>query len=280
MSDTGDDRTRFLTFGDNAIDGVAVPQRAEAAGNAGPALAEIARTLTLAPDSVTRQALMRTAIRNAGFDWLCYCRVLRIGEFVSRCVWFDTYSPPGWPQRYEGERFFEIDPRVGFACRFEWPRAWDLDSMFSPAMPPRCEAVARRFTATMRQFGLESGVSFGLSTGHPLEHCIITLSSAHAGRSWIADTALGEAYAVGVGLHAFLDARATHVLPALAGERLSDVQRAILRFVTQGFSDKEMAEQLEMSAHNVGYHLRQLKKIYNAQNRVQLAYIAGRLLGD
>jgi DNA-binding NarL/FixJ family response regulator len=43
-------------------------------------------------------------------------------------------------------------------------------------------------------------------------------------------------------------------------------------------SDKAIAEQLNMSPHNVDYHLRQLKKKYGAQNRVQLAYMAGRML--
>ncbi|MHA2941321.1 LuxR C-terminal-related transcriptional regulator [Ralstonia mannitolilytica] len=52
------------------------------------------------------------------------------------------------------------------------------------------------------------------------------------------------------------------------------MQRQILEFITSGLSDKAIAEQLNMSPHNVDYHLRQLKKKYGAQNRVQLAYMA------
>ena len=281
MSETGEEQTALFTFGDTQLDhegAQAAPDTALSAGGQG--LAGIGRQLLEAPGSEARQALMREVIQRAGFDSLCYCRIVRIGEFVSRAAWFDTYSPPGWAERYGREQFFEIDPRVTYACRFEWPFAWDLESMFSTPMAERCEAFARRFSNAAKQAGLHSGVSFGLATGNALEHCIITLSSAQTGRSWIADTTLGEAYAIGVGLHTFIEARARSLMPSLTADTLNDVQRSILRFVTQGLSDREMAESLSMSAHNIGYHLRQLKKIYNAQNRVQLAYIAGCILGD
>lgn len=274
MSDEQEEGTRFLTFGD-----------ADLNGRPGPAvepgerrIGELAHRLAAASDTTMRQQLVRDALRAAGFDWLCYCRVLRIGEFVSRCAWFDTYSPPGWPARYAQERFFEIDPRPGVAASVEWPQAWDLGTLFEGRLAPRCEAFARRFVSTAKQHGMLSGVSFGVTTNHPLEQSIVMLSSTHEGSAWIGDTTLAEAYVIGTAVHAFIEARARHLLPVPSGERLSDAQRAILRFVTRGFSDREMAEALDMSPHNVRYHLRQLKKIYNAQNRVQLAYIAGRLL--
>ncbi|MCX4161467.1 MULTISPECIES: LuxR family transcriptional regulator [Paraburkholderia] len=276
MNDTDEEGTRFITFGDADLNG-----RTGTAPEPGDRLfGQLAQHLAAAPDSATRQQLVRTALRAAGFDSLCYCRVLRIGEFISRCAWFDTYSPPGWPARYAQEDFFQIDPRPGITACVEWPAAWDLDTLFSGTLAPRCETFARRFVSVAQQHGLNSGVSFGVATAHPLEHSIVMLSSAQHGRAWIVDTTLGAAYAIGTAIHAFIEARARHLLPVPSGERLSEAQRAILRFVTQGISDREMAEKLVMSPHNVRYHLRQLKKIYNAQNRVQLAYIAGRLLDD
>jgi DNA-binding NarL/FixJ family response regulator len=56
---------------------------------------------------------------------------------------------------------------------------------------------------------------------------------------------------------------------------ISQVQRRILSALTQGMSDRQIADQLQMSTHNVDYHLRLLKKRYGAQNRVHLAYLAG-----
>lgn len=276
MSDEQDQGTRFITFGDAELNGRAGPEPEPGDHLIG----QLARHLLAAPDADHRQPLVQTALRAAGFDWLCYCRVLRIGQFVSRCAWFDTYSPPGWPARYAQERFFDIDPRPGIASTVEWPCAWEIDTLFSGTLAPRCEAFARRFVSTARQHGILSGVSFAVTTGHPLEQSIVMLSSVQRGSEWIGDTALAKAYVIGTALHAFIEARARHLLPVPSGERLSDAQRAILRFVTQGVSDREMAGQLGMTPHNVRYHLRQLKKIYNAQNRVQLAYIAGRLLGD
>lgn len=276
MSDAHEEGTRVLTFGDAELDGRAGPEPEPGDRLIG----QLAQHLLAAPDTGHRQSLMRAALRAAGFDWLCYCRVLRIGEFVSRCAWFDTYSPPGWPMRYAQGRFFEIDPRPGVTAFIEWPRAWEIDTLFTGTRAPRCEAFARDFVSAARQYGILSGVGFGVSTGHPLEQSIVMLSSAQAGSAWIGDTTLAHAYVIGTALHALVEARARHLLPAPSGERLSDAQRAILRFVTQGFSDREMAGELAMSPHNVRYHLRQLKKIYNAQNREQLAYIAGRLLDD
>lgn len=276
MSDEHEPGTRFITFGDAELNGRAGPEPQPG----DPLISQLARHLLAAPDTERRRPLVQAALRAAGFDWLCYCRVLRIGEFVSRCAWFDTYSPPGWPARYADEHFFEIDPRPGVASSVEWPCAWALDTLFAGPLAPRCEALARRFTSTARQYGLLSGVSFAVATPHPLEQSIVMLSSAQAGSAWIGDTTLAQAYVIGTALHAFIEARARHLLPVPSGERLSDAQRAILRFVTQGFSDREMAGRLSMSTHNVRYHLRQLEKIYNAQNRVQLAYVAGRLLGD
>jgi DNA-binding CsgD family transcriptional regulator len=58
---------------------------------------------------------------------------------------------------------------------------------------------------------------------------------------------------------------------------LSDLQRRILNFTASGLSDRAIAQQLNMSRSNVDYHMRQIRKKYGVLNRVQLAYLAGRL---
>jgi DNA-binding CsgD family transcriptional regulator len=280
MNDASEPHTAVTFFGDAHLDEPCRSSREAAASAPGLGVAGLAASLARARDTTERQALMRDTIQQAGFDWLCYWRIVRIGEFVSRAAWFDTYAPRGWPERYSREQFFNVDPRVTLACRFEWPFAWASEALVSTSTMSRLDEPVRRLGKAMEQFGLQSGVCFGIPTRNALEHCVIMLSSSQQGDGWIADTKLGEVYAIGVGLNAFIQERVQNPIPAIDARHLNQVQHAILRCVTEGLSDREIAEQLSTSTHNIAYHLRQLKKIFNAQNRVQLAYIAGCILAD
>jgi DNA-binding CsgD family transcriptional regulator len=58
---------------------------------------------------------------------------------------------------------------------------------------------------------------------------------------------------------------------------MSDRQQSILVQLLQGRSDKEIAYRLELSAHTVDYHMRQLRRRFAARNRVQIVSAARRL---
>ncbi|HEY4295486.1 MAG TPA: LuxR C-terminal-related transcriptional regulator, partial [Paraburkholderia sp.] len=49
---------------------------------------------------------------------------------------------------------------------------------------------------------------------------------------------------------------------------------AVLKAVVQGQRDKEIAYFLGLSPHNVDYHLRRLRQLFNVRNRVQLINVA------
>jgi DNA-binding CsgD family transcriptional regulator len=55
---------------------------------------------------------------------------------------------------------------------------------------------------------------------------------------------------------------------------LSELQHAVLKAVVQGQRDKEIAYFLGLSPHNVDYHLRRLRQLFNVRNRVQLINVA------
>jgi DNA-binding CsgD family transcriptional regulator len=274
-------RVRFVRYGEDDLDATT---QVEAPRYPADTQSALLTDLTNAPDGRSRQQLVRAMLKKARFDWICYCRVRRVGDSVSHAAWFDTYSPPGWPERYERDRFFEIDPRVPFACSEDWPIAWDTDSLLRPRRGEAAETDARRFIAAASGAGLRSGVTFGIPTRKAFEHCIVTLSSNLPTRTWVTDATIGEAYAIGIALHAFVEPRVERLLPGLLPElgtsTLSQAQLAILRYVAQGLSNREMAERLAMSTHTIAYHLRRLETAYKAQNRVQLAYIAGRAFSD
>ncbi|RKP50607.1 helix-turn-helix transcriptional regulator [Trinickia fusca] len=286
MSEADIDPSNFIIFGDADLCAAAgAPLDEDAPG--GQRLAGIAHELAKAETAEARQALMRAALRSAGFDSLCYMRISRIGEAVSRVAYFNAYSVAGWAQRYLRERFFDIDARLAFSSRHEWPMLWDLSSL---AVSPAATAAsglsgaaaasrAERFVAAAREAGMSSGVSFGLAAPGALDMCIAMFSSSHVSKAHMPDMAIGHAYALAVGLHEFLLARAPHIHRQAPTAQLSPIQRSILELVTLGLNDKDIAERLNTSHHNVDYYLRQLKKLYHAANRVQLAYIAGRALG-
>ena len=123
-----------------------------------------------------------------------------------------------------------------------------------------------------------SGVCFGLASSNAFDTAIVLFASSRPSRERILDTAVGHAYAIGVGLHEFLLARAMHLHRPEHASHLSPMHRNILDLFTLGLNDKDISERLATSPHNVDYYLRQLKKMYHAVNRVQLAYIAGRVL--
>ena len=55
-----------------------------------------------------------------------------------------------------------------------------------------------------------------------------------------------------------------------AASLLPTTQQYILQHLLQGRSDKEIANRLDLSAHTVDYHMRQLRRRFAARNRVQL----------
>lgn len=234
--------------------------------------------LHAAPSAEQRRGLVRATLDAIGFDWVCYMRFFRVGELINRALYYSAYAPPGWPRQYLAKRYFEIDPRLSFAYRYEWPLVWDLDSLFERSTTNVARERSRDFLDDARAAGLASGVTFGVtSTPRSLDHRVISFGSSNPKHSWIADHVVGQAYAVGIGLHEFLAQRADLLGLHTHATSLSEVQRQILQLLTDGLSDFDIAQRLGMSVHNVDYHLRQLKEKYGAHNRVQLAYIAGRL---
>jgi DNA-binding CsgD family transcriptional regulator len=243
---------------------------------AGPRSA-IADELSGTQSPAQRRLLIRTMLGAIGFDWLCYWRLTRVGDAITRVVYVCEYAAPGWPDRYVEQRYIEIDPRIAFACRHEWPLIWDLPSLAQDASTT-VEPRLRGMLDDAHAAGLRSGITFGLVSPRSPHQSVVSFSCANLSKHWIGDRIVGQAYALGLALHEYLLDHATP-LDALAdtpsAKPISPVQRRILSALTQGMSDKQIADQLQMSTHNVDYHLRLLKKRYGALNRVHLAYLAG-----
>ncbi|CAN7579728.1 LuxR family transcriptional regulator [Trinickia sp. LjRoot230] len=248
-------------------------QRSSTAGRSA-----IVDALSAANGPEQRRLVISATIGTIGFDWVCYWRLARTGDLMTRALYVREYSAPEWPEHYINERYIEVDPRVAFACQCEWPLIWDLNSL---AQAPHAEKPGgdqsrlHSLLTDADRAALRSGVTFGLANPRSPFQSVICFSAANESREWISDRVVGQAYAVGLALHEYLLAHAPSLDEAPPTKPITQTQRKILAALTQGLSDKEIADVLGTSAYNVDYHLRQLKRRYGAQNRVHLAYLAG-----
>jgi DNA-binding CsgD family transcriptional regulator len=274
-----DHRIDVAAFGERQLDDVGL-SKGPAPDDASSGTSRLLSAITRCPDGVARERQVRAAIRDAGFQWLCYWRIHRMGGSVRHAAWFDTYSPPAWRACFERSGFLSGDPRIDPASRCDWPFAWDLASLCADRHGRHADPATRRFSESAARAGVRSGVTIGLPTGKTFQRAIVTLSSARADRRWITDKAIGEAHAVALAMHEFVQPRLRHLIADPEAGVLNDVQHAVLRFVSQGISNREIAERLSISTHVVAYHLEQLERRYAARNRVQLAYRAGRILHE
>lgn len=248
----------------------------------------IADELNDARTSAQRRLLIRTMLGAIGFDWLCYWRLNCVGDTVTRACYVRDYAAPGWPERYIEQRYLEVDPRIAFACRREWPLVWDLDTLRQTGGEPGDDRTAHRdvdtsprlarMLADAHDAGLRSGITFSVASPRSAQQSVLSLSCANLSRHWISDRIVGQAYALGLALHEYLIGQAAPLVDLRdesRGKPISAVQQRILDALTRGLSDRQIAESLHMSTHNVDYHLRLLKKRFGAANRVHLAYLAG-----
>jgi len=253
-----------------------LPEFAERSSTAGRSAIVDALSAANGPDQ--RRLVIAATIGTIGFDSVCYWRFARTGDLMTRALYVREFSAPEWPDHYIRERYIEIDPRIAFACQCEWPFIWDLGTLAqNPAGAQSSVDLVRLHSLVddCDRAALRSGVTLALSNPRSSFQSVISFSAANASRHWITDRVVGQAYAVGLALHEFVLTHAPSLDESTPAKPITQTQRRILAALTQGLSDKEIADLLGTSAYNVDYHLRQLKRRYGAQNRVHLAYLAG-----
>ena len=280
-----EDRVDVVSFGEHDLDDLDFARpHGRPAHDASRCGLTLLSELERCADGAARRRLWRAALQKAGFRWLCYWRIACVGERVRHAACFDTYCPPGWLEGFRSDGFFDVDPRIVLARGRDWPFAWDVASLFATRPSLRANPIARRFIASAAKAGMHSGVTVGLPMRRASERAIVTLSSASMDRRWLTDTAIGEAYAVALALHAFIEPRARRLMPHSDAETATDPVNAqqldVLRLVSKGATNREIAERLAISTHVVARHLSHLEQKYAARNRVQLAYIAGGILRE
>ncbi len=223
-----------------------------------------------------RQRTVKTLLQSLGFEWLGYGRFIRAGERVTPLSFCTTYADPRWVQHYFNESFHLVDPRLQLAPESSLPCVWTIEQLEAHEAPASLRALQQRFFTELRDTGIRSGVMLALPglPGH--ERHVISLLSCRPGSEWITDTVLGQVLTLALCLHEFYS-RYTQPPQAESGRgtsALTPLQCEILARVARGMPDKLIASQLDLSLHNVDYHMRQLRKRFGVRNRVQLMQAA------
>jgi len=223
-----------------------------------------------------RQRTVKTLLQTLGFDWLGYGRFIQAGDRVTPLSFCTTYADPKWVQHYFNESYHLVDPRLQLAPESSLPCVWTIEQLEAYEAPASLQALQQRFFSELRATGTRSGVMLGVPglPGH--ERHFISLLSSTPGSHWITDAVLGQVLTLALCLHEFYS-RYTQPPQAEGGRgasALTPLQCEILARVARGMPDKLIASQLDLSLHNVDYHMRQLRKRFGARNRVQLMQAA------
>ncbi|HYD61638.1 MAG TPA: autoinducer binding domain-containing protein [Noviherbaspirillum sp.] len=237
----------------------------------------VTNELVAASTPAARMTNIRSMLSIMGFNSLHYEVRQLSGERTEKTLFLKSYLPAQWTADYFRQGFHALDPRLEAIRTCPVPLIWDLrylartqpGNMLSPHM--------RSFLDDLAKHGMNSGVAFSLTVPLSSMQVAICINSANTTKDWIAPSIAGQALILGLSVHEFIKGCTAGLMRRSEIDDLSDMQKHVLAGVSKGLSDKEIARGLRTTVHNIDYHLRALRRKYQAMNRAQLAYVAGRL---
>ncbi|MDR7267942.1 DNA-binding CsgD family transcriptional regulator [Pelomonas saccharophila] len=225
-----------------------------------------------------RQRTVKALLQSLGFEWLGYGCFSQAGERPVPRSFCTTYADPAWTERYFAESYHLVDPRLPRVPESGLPTLWTLEELEAEAgTPSYLQGLRQRFFDDLRATGARSGVMMGLPSLPGRDRHIVSLISKRPCCDWMSDAVLGQVLTLALCLHEFYS-RYT-LAPQADGPRhatgtLTPLQSEILARLARGLPDKLIAAQLDLSLHNVDYHMRQLRKRFGVRNRLQLMQAA------
>jgi DNA-binding CsgD family transcriptional regulator len=200
-------------------------------------------------------------------DWLSSGSTTELQQRIRRALQamdFDWMTYGGVPSTTK------LDPRLQQALSSTLPLVWSADDAGSWGWPPNMTTQQLRFPELLRGCDIRSGVLVVLPVRpRSDERTVVGLASRKPGREWIDDSVLGQTLMFALCLHEVLT---IHMCAADAsrGALVSPKRQEILRHLAQGQSNKQIAYRLELSADTVKYHMRELRRHFKVNNRMQL----------
>ena len=236
--------------------------------------------LMAAETPALRQRTVKALLQSLGFEWLGYGCFSQASDKPVPRSFCTTYADPAWVERYFAEAYHRVDPRLKRVPESSLPAMWTMNELEAEGggdTPSYLQGLRQRFFNDLRATGAGSGVMMALPGLPGRDRHIVSLISKRAGREWMTDAVLGQVLTLALCLHEFysrytLAPQADTSRSAAGG--LTPLQCDILARLARGLPDKLIAAQLDLSLHNVDYHMRQLRKRFGVRNRLQLMQAA------
>lgn len=238
--------------------------------------ASIATELSTARTAEERTRIIRSMLHIIGFTCMACLTLQLVNEEILRAFVLNGGMPLDLLNLYFREQYHRIDPRMETVRTSGMPLIWDLSSLADALRGSPDAARARALISALDRYEMRSGMMFGIPVPRTNLHTIVSFSAAQPTRDWIVDSVFGQALTLGLSVHQSASGYTRALAQQSGAFDLSEMQQRILAGLAAGLSDKEIAQRLHTTPHNVDYHLRLLRKKYNVNNRTQLAYTAGR----
>jgi DNA-binding CsgD family transcriptional regulator len=221
---------------------------------------------------------VRQRIRQLGFDSFSYSATRTSSHHKTMFV-LTSYESQTWLTRYFRERYFELDPRLVLASPTGMPFLWNTADMRTDL--PRAQMRSERLGGLIDMLeatGRKSGILTQMPLPEPELRASLCFNSEIGNPRWMTESIVAETLMFAHTIHEFIWTHAKSVIGISPAQQqrvaLSELQHAVLKAVVQGQRDKEIAYFLGLSPHNVDYHLRRLRQLFNVRNRVQLINVA------
>ncbi|WOD16636.1 helix-turn-helix transcriptional regulator [Paraburkholderia kirstenboschensis] len=225
-----------------------------------------------------RIEFVRQRIRQLGFNSFSYTATRTSAHRKTMFV-LTSYESQSWLTRYFRERYFELDPRVALASPTGMPFLWNTVDMRADL--PRAQMRSERLGGLIDMLeatGRKSGILTQMPLPEPELSASLCFNSEIGNPRWMTESIVAETLMFAHTIHEFIWTHAKSVIGMTPAQQqrvtLSELQHAVLKAVVQGQRDKEIAYFLGLSPHNVDYHLRRLRQLFNVRNRVQLINVA------
>jgi len=236
---------------------------------------QLATQLAASMQPYQRRQKVQEVLTSIGFDSFEYSVARMMSGTVEVLSSLTTYGKADWIHRYFSQRYHEIDPCLKRCLASGTPLVWDADDL--AAWTERTPGLARMqaYLLDCEAFGVSSGVTYCWPAAEGRARVVVRFHSSNRNRRWISDAVIGQALALGMAVHEYLSAYDLVPSRPLPGDpNLSQVQQRILDCLIKGMTDREIAQLLELTTHNVDYHLRRLRALFGVTTRVQLVKAA------
>ena len=216
----------------------------------------------------------RERLQQAGFSTFSYMALESIGRRILRAYAMREMGNVGFTTIYLKSRLYETDPRLAVLRESGLPVTWNLDQL--EARSNMSDPRVRSLISTLRAHGMHTGLILGLPAPRADLRIALTLSSQACDTDWIDDRVMGSVLASCMTIGRLMQPYVEECARAARIVTLTDEQAAVLDRLVRGLSDHEIAADVMASLHRVTQHVKTLQKMFNVENRAQLAYLAAR----